>query len=149
MINKEYKNKLFNKTFKHVLRVYFANGIKITLQSIPKTMSAILLFASFATVFIIIDKYFRAKTVFVWLNNIARVSNAFVIIVLFLFAFTTLMILFGKPKCVRKYHDAFQRCGMVNSAGEAPALIERTNNKRNARIEKLIFFSKGLPLSLF
>ncbi|GEM_PF-5359895 len=44
MINKEYKNKLFHKTFKHILRVYFVNGIKIMLQSIPKVISFILLF---------------------------------------------------------------------------------------------------------
>ena len=149
MINKEYKNKLFNNTFKHVLRVYFVNGIKIMLQSIPKVISFILLFASFATLFIIIDKYFRAKTNFAWLNNIARLSNAFVVIVLFLLAFTVLMILFGKPKRARKYHGAFQRCGMVNSAGESPALIERIHNKRSTRIEKLVFYSIGLPLSLW
>ena len=149
MIDKNYKNKLFNNTFKHVLRVYFVNGIKIMLQSIPKVISFILLFASFATLFIIIDKYFRAKTNFAWLNNIARLSNAFVVIVLFLLAFTVLMILFGKPKRARKYHGAFQRCGMVNSAGESPALIERIHNKRSTRIEKLVFYSIGLPLSLW
>lgn len=149
MNDKKYKNKLFNNTFKHILLIYFINGVKKTLCSIPKAFSAVMLLGLFSFVLLITDKFFTAKRIFEVLNTVARISNLLIIIVVFLLSITVLMILFGKPKKAHRYHNDFQRCGMVNSAGESPALIERVHNKRNTRIEKLVFYSKGLPLSLW
>lgn len=149
MNDKKYKNKLFNSTFKHVLRIYFTNGVKKTLRSIPKEISVAMLIGVFAFVIIFSDKYFRIKTIYPVLDAIARITNIVFIIAIMLLLFTALMILFGKPKKAHKYYNDFQRCGMVNSAGESPALIKRTPPKRNSRMERLVFFSKGLPISLW
>lgn len=149
MNDKKYKNKLFNSTFKHVLRIFFVNGVKKTLRSIPKAISVILLLGLFLFVIVITDKYYRAKTILTVLDKIVRFSNIIIITVILMLTLTVLLIFFGKPKNAHKYHNDFQRCGMVNSAGESPALIKRTPQKRNSRIEKFVFFSKGLPISLW
>lgn len=149
MMNKEYKKKLFNNTFKRVLLHYFVNGAKSTIHSIPKAISVIMLFGMFSVAILITEKYFRVKTILPVLDMIARISNIFILSVLVLLLLTVLMILFGKPKNAHRYHNDFQRCGMVNSSGESPALIKTTQTKTNSRIKKYVFFSKGLPLSLW
>ena len=84
-------------------------------------------------------------------TNIRQGLSLFTIFVIvgFILGFCFLMILFGMPKHAKQYHDNFQRAGMVNSAMEAPALLERTYDEDNSKIQRLVFFSKGLPLSLW
>ena len=84
MNDKKYKNKLFNNTFKHILRIYFINGVKKTLCSIPKAFSAVMLWGLFSFVLLITDKFFTAKRIFEVLNTVARISNLLIIIVVFL-----------------------------------------------------------------
>ncbi len=148
MTNSEYKRKLFNNTFRQILLCYFIRGIKSTVRSIPKITSVFMIVAVFVVTLFQQNNNHKTETIFVGLNKLTQFSSIFLIIVLFASAFIIMMILFGKPKCARRYHNDFHRCGMVNSAGESPALIERTK-RRNSRIEKLVFFSKGLPLSLW
>lgn len=148
MVNSEYKRKLFNSTFRQILLCYFISGIKSTVHSIPKIASVFMIVAAFVVTLFQQNNNHKTETIFLGLNKLSQFSYIFFIIVLFASAFIILMILFGKPKCARRYHNDFHRCGMVNSAGESPALFERIK-RRNSRIEKLVFFSKGLPLSLW
>nr|WP_316622239.1 FtsK/SpoIIIE domain-containing protein [uncultured Ruminococcus sp.] len=83
------------------------------------------------------------------LQNNKTSSLLFFYVVGMILYFAMMMVLFGMPKHAKRYHDNFQRAGMVNSAMEAPALLERTYDADNPKIQRLVFFCKGLPVSVW
>ncbi|MBQ9248482.1 MAG: hypothetical protein IJ171_07855, partial [Ruminococcus sp.] len=83
------------------------------------------------------------------LQNNKTSSLLFFYVVGMILYFAMMMVLFGMPKHAKRYHDNFQRAGMVNSAMEAPALLERTYDADNPKIQRLVFYCKGLPLSIW
>ena len=148
-MKREYKQRLFNNTFKQVLWYYFRAGVKRMLRSIPK----IIVFAVFVTTFFILwskkEGFFKPTDVFAGLRSVAISVVSVMIIAAFVLSIAVLMILFGTPSHAKRFHDNFQRAGMTNSAMESPALLSRTYDAQNRRIQRLEFLSKGLPLSLW
>lgn len=148
-MKREYKQRLFNNTFKQVLWYYFRAGVKSMLRSIPK----IIVFAVFVTAFFIVwskkEGFFKPTDVFAGLRSVAISVVSVMIIAAFVLSIAVLMILFGTPSHAKRFHDNFQRAGMTNSAMESPALLSRTYDAQNRRIQRLEFLSKGLPLSLW
>ena len=148
-MKREYKQRLFNNTFKQVLWYYFRAGVKRMLRSIPK----IIVFAVFVTTFFILwskkEGFFKPTDVFAGLRSVAISVVSVMIIAAFVLSIAVLMILFGTPSHAKRFHDNFQRAGMINSAMESPALLSRKYDAQNRRIQQLEFLSKGLPLSLW
>ena len=143
-MDREYKRRLFTKTFIQVLFCYVRIGIKRTIRSIRKCFAVFCLIGCF----ILLDNWES------YYEPTAKIGQglslfSFFIIIGFVLSFCFLMILFGMPKHAKRYHDDFQRAGMVNSAMEAPALLDRTYDKNNPKIQRLVFFSKGLPVTLW
>lgn len=148
MMNKgEYKRSLFNKTFRQVLWVYFVEGLKSLIHSITKISAVFMLASLFLYVWWRKGLYFERNAILPRIQNLLLSSFHVVIIILFLLVLCIMLVLFGMPRCAKRYHDNFQRAGMINSATEAPALLKRTYDEGNSRIQKLVFFCKGLPLS--
>ncbi len=149
MNNRSYKRRLFNSTFRFVIRQYFLSGIKSCIRS-PIKLALMLLFSSvFLFTWVKRDSYIKPGTFFPGLNELSFVLFSILIIAAFIIAAIILMILFGMPKNARKFHDNFQRAGMINSSMEAPALMSRSFDPSNHKIQRLEFFTKGLPLSLW
>lgn len=148
-MKREYKQRLFNNTFKQVLWYYFRAGVKSMLRSIPK----IIVFAVFVTASFILwskkEGFFKPTDVFAGLRSVAISVVSVMIIAAFVLSIAVLMILFGTPSHAKRFHDNFQRAGMINSAMESPALLSRKYDAQNRRIQQLEFLSKGLPLSLW
>ena len=143
-MDREYKRRLFSKTFIQVLFYYIKAGIARTIRSASKCVAVLCLIGCFVLIGNWESRY-EPRT------NISQGLSLFTFFVMigFILCFCLLMIRFGMPKHAKRYHDNFQRAGMVNSAMEAPALLERTYDEDNFKIQRLVFFSKGLPLSLW
>lgn len=143
----EYKRRLFNKTFRYVLGIYFIAGCKSLKNSAKKFSAVILWFVLFLIIWSRKGLYFESKTIPSGIKNMLLSLLSVEIIIAFSLLLCVLFVMFGMPKYAKRYHDNFQRAGMINSAMEAPALLERSYDKANSRIQRLVFFCKGLPLS--
>lgn len=149
MVNKNYKRRLFNNTFKQVLWYYFRAGVKSTIRSAPKALSVLALIVLYLIVWRNREMGFQTDLPFTAIKNLSLTIYSVFIICGFVLCFGILMVLFGMPKHAKRFHDNFHRAGMINSAMEAPALLKRTYGEKNIKIQRLEFFSKGLPLSLW
>ena len=145
----EYKRSLFNKTFRHVLWIYFVAGCKSLINSAIKTSAVILWLALFLYVWSRKGLLFSGSAIPSGIQNLLMSLLSVEIILAFSLLLCVMFVMFGMPKYSKRYHDNFQRAGMINSAMEAPALLERTYDEVNSRIQRLVFFCKGLPLSLW
>lgn len=147
-MDREYKRRLFSKTFFQVVFYYFITGIKSTIRSGSKCLAVIGSFAVFL-IWINSKALFNSDAPHPGLQDNNTFPLFFFYIVGIVLYFAMMMVLFGMPKHAKRYHDNFQRAGMVNSAMEAPALLERTYDADNPKIQRLVFFCKGLPLSIW
>lgn len=148
-VKREYKQRLFNNTFKQVLWYYFLTGVKSTIRSVPKALSAFVLFITYFVIWSNREYCFKSDLPFTAINNLSLTIYSVFIICGFVLCFGIMMILFGTPSHAKRFHDNFQRAGMTNSAMESPALLSRKYDAQNRRIQRLEFLSKGLPLSLW
>ena len=146
-MTKRYKRRLFNATFRRTLCFYLGQGIKSVCRSAPKALTIISLFVVFLVSWNMKEYSFKSDIPFPVIMNISFAVFSVFIVGGFVFVASVLMIVFGMPKHAKRYHDNFQRAGMINSAMEAPALLERTYDEENSRIQRLVFFCTGLPLS--
>ena len=147
-MDREYKRRLFSKTFFQVVFYYFRTGIKSTIRSGSKCLAVICSFAVFL-IWINRKAIFNCDAPHPGLQNNKTSSLLFFYVVGMILYFAMMMVLFGMPKHAKRYHDNFQRAGMVNSAMEAPALLKRTYDADNPKIQRLVFFCKGLPVSVW
>ena len=147
-MDREYKRRLFSKTFFQVVFYYFRTGIKSTIRSGSKCLAVICSFAVFL-IWINRKAIFNCDAPHPGLQNNKTSSLFFFYVVGMILYFAMMMVLFGMPKHAKRYHDNFQRAGMVNSAMEAPALLEQTYDSDNPKIQRLVFFCKGLPVSIW
>ena len=147
-MDKYYKRRLFSRTFFQVVFYYLITGVKSAIRSRSKRLAVVCSFAAFLI-------WINRKTIFhldaphPGLHNTTISPLIFFYIVGMVLYFAMMMVLFGMPKHAKWYHDNFQRAGMVNSAMEAPALLERTHDTDNPKIQRLVFFCKGLPVSVW
>lgn len=147
-MDKYYKRRLFSKTFIQVVFYYLITGVKSAIRSRSRRLAVVCSFAAFLI-------WINRKTIFhldaphPGLHNTTISPLIFFYIVGMVLYFAMMMVLFGMPKHAKRYHDNFQRAGMVNSAMEAPALLERTRDMDNPKIQRLVFFCKGLPVSIW
>lgn len=147
-MDRDYKRRLFSKTFFQVVFYYFRIGIKIMLRSGSKCLIVICSLAMFI-IWINRKNIFLSDVPHPGLNNNNISPLLFFYVTGMALYFTIMIVLFGMPKHAKRYHDNFQRAGMVNSAMEAPALLERTYDTDNPKIQRLVFFCKGLPVSIW
>lgn len=147
-MDREYKRRLFSKTFFQVVFYYFITGIKSTIRSGTRCLAVICSFAVFL-IWINRKAIFNCDAPHPGLQNNKTSSLLFFYVVGMILYFAMMMVLFGMPKHAKRYHDNFQRAGMVNSAMEAPALLEQTYDSDNPKIQRLVFFCKGLPVSIW
>ena len=112
-------------------------------------IAIIILIAVFLIIWSKREAPFKPTAAFADLQRVAISIVSVMIIAAFVLCFAILMILFGKPSHAKRFHDNFQRAGMINSAMESPALLSRTYDAQKRRIQRLEFLSKGLPLSLW
>ena len=147
-MDREYKRRLFSKTFFQVVFYYIIEGFKSTIRSGSRCMAVICSFAVFL-IWINRKAIFNCDAPHPGLQNNKTSSLLFFYVVGMILYFAMMMVLFGMPKHAKRYHDNFQRAGMVNSAMEAPALLERTYDADNPKIQRLVFFCKGLPVSVW
>ena len=147
-MDREYKRRLFSKTFFQVVFYYIIEGFKSTIRSGSRCMAVICSFAVFL-IWINRKAIFNCDAPHPGLQNNKTSSLLFFYVVGMILYFAMMMVLFGMPKHAKRYHDNFQRAGMVNSAMEAPALRERTYDADNPKIQRLVFFCKGLPVSVW
>lgn len=147
-MDREYKRRLFSKTFFQVVFYYIIEGFKSTIRSGSRCMAVICSFAVFL-IWINRKAIFNCDAPHPGLQNNKTSSLLFFYVVGMILYFAMMMVLFGMPKHAKRYHDNFQRAGMVNSAMEAPALLKRTYDADNPKIQRLVFFCKGLPVSVW
>lgn len=147
-MDREYKRRLFSKTFFQVVFYYIIKGFKSTIRSGSRCMAVICSFVVFLA-WINRKSLFNSDAPHPGLQNNNTSTMLFFYIVGVVLYFAMMMVLFGMPKHAKRYHDNFQRAGMVNSAMEAPALLEQTYDSDNPKIQRLVFFCKGLPVSIW
>ena len=63
-MKREYKQRLFNNTFKQVLWYYFRSGVKSSIRSIPKMIAIIILIAVFLIIWSKREAPFKPTAVF-------------------------------------------------------------------------------------
>ena len=149
MTNKEYKRRLFNSTFRFVLRRYFVFGVIRTVHSLVRILTVFAFFGLFVYLWFCVVTRSQPAIPFAGLRDLTTAFYSVFTVLFFVITITVLMIMFGMPKKAKRYHDNFQRCGLINSAMESPALLTRESDKDNPKIQKLTFYTKGLPLSVW
>lgn len=104
-VKREYKQRLFNNTFKQVLWYYFLTGVKSTIRSVPKALSAFVLFITYFVIWSNREYCFKSDLPFTAINNLSLTIYSVFIICGFVLCFGIMMILFGTPSHAKRFHE--------------------------------------------
>lgn len=127
-------NNLRDKTKRHFARLTVMNGVRTILAS-HKTIIKTLIILLGVRWFILLISLTQSE----YVEGIYRLCAA----ILPLFAAVFVAYYYGRVPGGKRIYDDFVRVGFVNSAGEAPVLIEKTID---GNITVYTFFSKGICL---
>ena len=148
MLDREQKRRLYNSTRRNIYLTHFVLGLKATARSLGK-----MIVIGALIVFYIISLANESNAEPQKMEMIKDATDYFYVFYSLAVTLTFLplifitIVMFGLPRGAKQYNDDFQRIGMSNDAGEAPALISRKRDAGNPRMQILEFKSKGFPLA--